>query len=358
MNISLNFHKIAFLFLVVTLLAILPINTASAENPGDAEFLQGVVLFDHGQTAEQKQSAFQFLSKAAEKGHIMGTYYLGRAYRESVGVQEDPQKSFFHVLRAADSGSAIAQGKVCDFYKTGYGTEKNIEKAIAYCTKSAESKWPTGYRRLGEIYQFEKKDVPKALYWYEKAATFLEKGPCDALYANGDPYAQFAMGWLLWHEESVKDFEKGFRFMKMGAAHNDVNALYELGVYYLGSPQKIIDPEQSFASFYQAATEGHADAPTFLAGMYWDGIGTERNPFQAYKWTLVALRTVSPDNKSVVTNNEARMRTKLSAPEVQDAQDFALKWKPRARVAYKSQWFVVEDFFESAAYDCAPLKPI
>ena len=349
--------KIILFILVLTSFQVLPQKTSAAQ-PGEREFLQGVILFDHGTTESDKRAAFDLLSQSAAKGHAMGTYYLGRAYLESNGVQEDRQKAFEYILRAADADNRIAQGKVCELYRLGWGIEKNIEKAIHYCMKSAEAKWPTGYRRLGEIYQFEKSDYAQASDWYEKAANLLERDACGEFFANGDPQAQYLLGWLLLHQEEVKDQQKGLKYMNLAANNNSLNAQYEMGVYYLGTPQNMIDPAKSFDYFNKAALGGHKDAPTFVAALYWDGIGTERSIFDAYKWTIIALRTVSDSNRAVVTRNESGMRAHLSPEEISKAQIFAANWQPKEQVGYKSQFFVKEDFQENMSYECAKEKTL
>ena len=98
----------------------------------------------YGMDAEKIDTtkAFSFFSKASKAGDYDATYYMGECYANSWGVVHDPSMAIRYLTLAADAKGnffykAIAQRKLADAYKYGYGVRKDAKMAFEYYNKSA-----------------------------------------------------------------------------------------------------------------------------------------------------------------------------------------------------------------------------
>jgi len=93
-------------------------------------------------TRNDDARAFSCFSKAAKNGDLDATYFMGECYANSWGVAPDPQMAIRYLSLAADAKfnffyKAVAQRKLAEAYKYGYGTPKNTQKAFEYFSRSA-----------------------------------------------------------------------------------------------------------------------------------------------------------------------------------------------------------------------------
>jgi len=100
----------------------------------------------------------------------------------------NPDKGYSMLLPLAEEGNPQAQYGIAILYKEGWGTEKDVHKAIEYYQKAAESGHLRAMFDLGLFYQsghIVKQDYAKAVKWYEQAA---KRGYSAAMYGLGGLY--------------------------------------------------------------------------------------------------------------------------------------------------------------------------
>ncbi|RHZ60988.1 hypothetical protein Glove_350g114 [Diversispora epigaea] len=87
-----------------------------------------------------KKEAFKWYFKGAGKGDPMTQHNLGTCYKNSIGIdEEDHIKSFEWYRRSAENGCADGQYMVGKSFYEGYGTGKDIVKAIYWSNKAKEN---------------------------------------------------------------------------------------------------------------------------------------------------------------------------------------------------------------------------
>ncbi|CAB4397289.1 unnamed protein product [Rhizophagus irregularis] len=137
--------------------------------------------------------AFKYYLKAAKGGSSDAENNLGDCYKNGIGISKDENKAFEWYAKAAKGGNSDAENNLSICYINGIGTEINLEKAIYWCNKAAENGNGASQYSLGVCYEIGivvkkdedktlewnakegntieiKKDLEKAMYWYNKAA--------------------------------------------------------------------------------------------------------------------------------------------------------------------------------------------
>ena len=218
--------------------AALLVDTAEKGDP-EAQYALALALIK--QRPQQTDAALSWLEKAADGGHVVSLFILGKA-----GVAGDnPQAVKTGVKRlkeAADAGFAPAQFILAGAYESARGVERNPEKAVKWYRHAAESGHYMAQAHLAMMYELGQ-GVPangkEALRWYLSAAE------------SGLTFAQYGLGMLLMKGELVeRDYYEGIHWLE------------------------------------KAAEAGHAGAQDALGRAYRDGVGVARSPEKALEWFI------------------------------------------------------------------------
>ena len=139
--------------------------------------------------------------KLAEAGDIDAQMKLS-SYYDDEGADNDPEKAFFWLKKAAEQGSMTAQFMIAtEYYYSGCsGADQDFKQAFKqafkWYKKAAEQGMDSAQCRLGDMYysgEFVSQDFEKAAQWYTKAA---EQGSTEAqlslasMFAGGTYFAQ------------------------------------------------------------------------------------------------------------------------------------------------------------------------
>lgn len=84
--------------------------------------------------------ALEYYRKSAAYGHPGAQNNLGNMYKNSCGVNYDPQEAFRLYLEAAQHGNIVAMRNVADCYMRGLEIASNFDTAIAWLMTAAEQK--------------------------------------------------------------------------------------------------------------------------------------------------------------------------------------------------------------------------
>lgn len=142
-------------------------------------------------TEEEKKAAVYTLEQLWDMGFAVAAHQLGKCWRDGLGVLPDDERAEMWFRRSAEAGNDFSQyalGKLLQ-------SQRRIEEAVKWYEKAAaQGNQYTDYR-LGKLY-LEGVDVPKDV---SKAAAHLTAS------ANcGNPYAQYALGKLYLAGQDVK----------------------------------------------------------------------------------------------------------------------------------------------------------
>ena len=137
-------------------------------------------------------------------------------------MKQDKKKAFdeFVKIEKEMNGYHYAQDMIGDCYKYGYGTDKDVIKAVEWYTKSVEQGNRSAMDNLGSCYDFGvgvDEDLTKAFELYEKSALL---GYSRGMYNLGYCY-QYGSG-------VAKDLNKANEWHAKAAAQGDADAQNEL----------------------------------------------------------------------------------------------------------------------------------
>ena len=150
----------------------------------DAQYELGLFLCLPVPTYEEFMEKVEWFHKAAEQGHIDAQLSLGYLTRScNINGITDPVKSLEWFKRAAEQGSDEARKELVNSYydlgscyEDGRWVEKDIDKAIMWYSKAADSGHVDAEYRLGMLYwddyysDWNVKSLLKAIEWFTKAA--------------------------------------------------------------------------------------------------------------------------------------------------------------------------------------------
>jgi TPR repeat protein len=202
-------------------------------------------------------------------------------------LEDDYQKN----KRLADQGNAYAQLKIHENYLLGVVVESDLEKAIFWLKKSAESGNATAQKRLGDSYKdgepkgYISEDQLKAVEWYKKSAQ------------QGNEMAQYQLGRMYLHGSTIpKDFSESFKWLKKSSDQNirPASKFYIAMLYESGDVTFKKDAKKSSEWLRKSADQGYADAQFFLGLNYMLGSGVLENRKKTVYWYKKAVAQGHP----------------------------------------------------------------
>lgn len=198
-----------------------------AAERGDTEsmfYLGTLYVVDH--KLKDEKEAFRWISMAAGKGWIPAIRQLGVLYRSGFGVEKNIEKALRNLERASKEGDYSASEILADMYRNGeVDGIKDFEKSRMYLMKAALDGSQKAMLMTAEIYlngEGLPKDVEKALSLMNKAS---EKGLIEADLLLGDIYTS--------GKDVTADFEKAYKHYKKAAEAGDKYGMFKLALAYL-----------------------------------------------------------------------------------------------------------------------------
>lgn len=166
---------------------------------------------------------------------------------------------------AAEHGHALAQWKIGKMYAEGDGVDEDDSKAFDY------------FSRLANAYAEDPPASPRSRF---VANAFVELG---SYYLNG------IQGKAI--QPNIRRAKKFYSYA--ASYFGDADAQYRLGQLYLieqGDERKK-NPRLAARWLKLAAKKGHLRAQTELGDMLFHGIDGRRNPIRGLKWLTIARKT-------------------------------------------------------------------
>lgn len=145
------------------------VKAAETGDSAAAYVLGKMMIIGDGITSDESQG-LHYMRLAAENGNRDAQNYLGVCLLNGQGVEKDQTQAFAWFLKAAQQGLAEAQKNAGLMFFQGYGS---LEQAIKLLNFAANQGIAEAQTRLGLMYEdgeYLGKDIPLALFWYQKAA--------------------------------------------------------------------------------------------------------------------------------------------------------------------------------------------
>jgi TPR repeat protein len=209
-------------------------------NNADAHYYLGIINkeYDNSINGEYVSN----LEKAAELGHPLAQFELGRIY--------------------------VKQGK--------------SNEAVQLLTESANQGTEQAQNLLGKIYFYGltntgQRDYSTAYYWFNKAA---DKNVKEAKFMLYKILTSINKG-------AINDVEKGFKYLLESSENGYSPAQYELAMHYKNGTFTEVNYEKYHQLVESSAKSGNKLAIYHTMYNYYHGHGIEANHNQAYKWAKI-----------------------------------------------------------------------
>lgn len=232
-----------------------------------------------------REKAVEWLSEASDLGDVKAMCNLG-----SLVLEDDPVRALGLFEKAGEMGSITGMRNAAVMHRTGAGIPIDMGKAVEWLSKASETDVPSmaalaHILRTGEGVPADK---PRAAELYRRAAgmgdadsqydlaMMLDSGdgiPVDRDEAErwfreaaegGDNDARLCLGGILYERGDYAGAEGMF---SDAALDNDVKAMYNLALLYLGGELGYKDPAKAEEWLETASDEGFAFAQTMLGTM-------------------------------------------------------------------------------------------
>ena len=224
--------------------------------------------------SELLKEATKILIRLSEKSYPFGQYYLADGYASGLLNKNVPDndKAFPLFVSAAKHGHAESAYRAALCYEYGWGTRKDLQKAVQFLRQAAARNHPGAMLRLahaclagdmglGERYR-------EGVKWLKRAAE-----AADMQY-NAAPYE---LGLLHEHgygDDVFQDEGYAAQLFTQSAELGHPEAAFRLGdAYEWGKMSCPADPALSVHFHHSAAERGHAGAMMALSAWYMVGAG-------------------------------------------------------------------------------------
>ncbi len=235
-----------------------------------------------GLVEHNEEKAYELLRKIEEKNDPALFYRLSELFENGDIGKKDIKVANAYLERSAGLGHMPALNKLAYMYRSGHNIEQDPEKAIEVYAKIYElsdekTKKEVALLIIG-LYSSGKeveKNDGKALEWLKKIAVDLK-----------DVTAQLRLGYAYRDGNmTYKDAKESIKWFEMASENGSAEGEMNIGYfYYSGLLGVNVDGSKAKEYFYNAALKGNASAAYYLAQMYAEGQGVEKNVDEAIKW--------------------------------------------------------------------------
>jgi len=251
--------------------------------PALADLAAGVQAYINGDYS----TALKEFLPLAKQGDATAQHNLGVMYDRGQGVRQDYVEAAKWWRMAAQQGNSAAQFNLGLMYDEGHGIEQNYQEAVK---------------------------------WYSLAA---KQGYADAQYNLGLKY-YFGKG-------VAQDYKNAAKWIRLAAEQGNAEAQNNLAVMYDQGQGVEQDYEEAVKWYRSAAEQGFAGAQFNLGVMYAHGKGVPQNYVQAHMWFNLAGADGDADTAKIAVKNRDELARKMTPAQVEEAQQLAREWKPKAR---------------------------
>lgn len=249
-------------------------HSAAAFDIGDLNFKFAYYRPD---SPELVTKALIWMQRAWDHDQDAAAWVLQRFFTDGLVRPPDPELAAIWARRGAERGFTPLMRVLGVMYLQGYGVPKSIEEGVDWIIEAAEQGEPAAQYRLGWMHDkgvFVPPDLATATYWFDRAA---EGGEPRAMVVRCADQLYGLVG-------TEKDVARGVALCRAAANAGNLEALYELGVFYINHIENEADQRLGFLYLVGAAERGHAAAQNRLGVLYEMGVGVEPDPDRAKRW--------------------------------------------------------------------------
>ena len=240
---------------------------------------------------KEYEKAYNIFNSSLLQENAEAQYYLGRMYLRGNYLKTDYDKAFTLAKASAEQGNDKGLNLVGVIYKNGLGTEKDINMAIEYFTKSTQISTRNNtfagnakaYTNLGDIYSEGgggiERDYNKAIEYYTNAI-YAANGQVDRD-LSGRPEWQIGAIYMKGGYGVQVDYNNAKDYFLKAIEKNNSDAAVYLGWMYengKGVPQ---DNVMAFNYYTISSNLNNNKGQTFLGSCYLGGKGCTQDDIKA-----------------------------------------------------------------------------
>lgn len=228
------------------------------------------------QNIEEKPFAYSSeLLDAAEKGDADAMYKIGICYyvgkagaptliTTEVPLEQDYEKAFSYLTKAAKKGSALAMVNLGKIYDSGLGAPKgrDLKLAMEWYEKAAKKGCADAYANIARIYEYFLFDYSKAVEYNKLAA---DNGSSVGAYNLGKAYK---VGQL----DLVQDYQEANKWFRRSMELGNRKAINDLAIHYITGMGITQNKRFGLELLKQAATDGEPMALHNIGEFYYNGL--------------------------------------------------------------------------------------
>ena len=279
-----NDNAIQYEFAIFMISAVQDASVRQQDGVGDS-------LANPSYRKELIKEARTILQRLADRGYAYAQYYLGDGYASGFfnNGKADKDKAFGYFIAAGKHGHAEAAYRAALCYEFGWGSRRDVAKAVQYYRSAASKGHPGAAVRLGKACLTSDMGLHgryrEGVKWLKRAAE-----SADAQH-NSAPYELGLLHINGYGADVFKDEAYAAQLLTQSAELGHAEANLRMGEVYehglLGCPR---DPALSI-HFYTAAAQ--AEIPeAMMALCAWYMVGAEpvlaKNEAEAYEWARKA----------------------------------------------------------------------
>jgi uncharacterized protein len=261
------------------------------------------------------KKAIDLLKQSSEAGNSMATVGLGHLYLNGIGVTADAARASNYFQAAAAAGNT--EGK----YHYAVATIKTsndsvaLKQALVYLQESSAIGYPPAQHAVGDMLitgSFVGKNIDRAIEYYKNAAS---AGYAPSAFTLGELYLN--------GNELPRDFPLAKVWLSKAEQLGSSDAAYMLGYLIIqdASPSTA-DLKKAYGYFLSAAHDWNEKAQEKLGFMIYNGLGTEKNFVQAYKWLELSASTGYEDSHYL----RALVAKSMTPRQIDSAKKLARDW--------------------------------
>lgn len=210
-------------------------------------------------------------------GDAEAQYAVGSAFLTGDGVEQNSERAFYWILKAAEQGVCDAQADLGVMYSRGDGVQADIAKSVEWHTRAAEQGDVNSQFIVGSLYYDGEtagvaQDNELAEKWLSAAAE------------QGDAEAQFYLANLYAYKMQPANMEEAVRWLKTAADRGNAEAQNLYGLFLKDGEGVEKDQVQAIDYIAMAANQGYAQAQYNMGCAYLNGVGREKDMQQAIEW--------------------------------------------------------------------------
>ena len=213
---------------------------------------------------ENFEQAVYWYKQAAAQGDADAMTNLGLMIEKGQGTEQDFETARTLYLRAADTGHGLAQNNLGAMYISGRGVNVDYSEGIKWLTLAANQDIPQALNSLGVLYIEGRRDADGVDKNSELGSKLLVKAA-----ALGDQQAKVNL----------------FGYTRLQAENGDLQAMHNLGAYFLTGFGIEPDSEKGIDWLTRAATVGVTHSQQVLIQIYEQGAyGVRADQEKAAHW--------------------------------------------------------------------------